>query len=94
MLSDTIATIPFLVSLVAIAATLVPSPLIEPRYFVIPFVLLRLHLRPAGATAREQNFRVAVEAACFALVNAGTVAVFLRRGFAWPGTEGVQRFMW
>lgn len=35
------------------ALTLVPSPLLEPRYFLLPYVLMRLHLLPDRSAAAE-----------------------------------------
>lgn len=37
--------------LFATALTLVPSPLLEPRYFIVPYVLLRLHIKLEDDTA-------------------------------------------
>lgn len=34
---------------------LVPTPLVEPRYFIVPYIILRLHLaaRPSNPAKRE-----------------------------------------
>ncbi|KJE91787.1 hypothetical protein CAOG_002872 [Capsaspora owczarzaki ATCC 30864] len=72
----------------ATSLTIVPAPLIEFRYFVVPFMLYRLHLRP---TLQE----AVMEVLFFALVNAITLYLFLSRSFEWPSEPGVpQRFMW
>lgn len=70
------------------AATLIPSPLLEFRYFIVPFVILRLHLRP---TARWQ---IVMESVVYCSVNLATLWLFLYRPFKWPSEPGWQRFMW
>ena len=74
-----------------IAATLivlVPSPLIEPRYFIIPYLMLRLQMRgqARGRVLAELVFSVAM--------NAVTMLIFLYKPYKWPQEEGWQRFMW
>lgn len=71
------------------ALTLVPSPLLEFRYFIVPYILLRLHLWPA------RHASVLAEAALHAAVDAVTLAVFWWRPFRWvQEPERWQRFMW
>jgi alpha-1,2-glucosyltransferase len=72
----------------ATALTLVPSPLLEFRYFIVPYILLRLHLRPIRRT------QVLLEQLLYAAVNAVTIYIFLYRRFRWPTEDGWQRFMW
>lgn len=71
------------------ALVLVPTPLLEFRYFVVP-TLLALLYQPVGST-KEELAGVALSA----FVNAATIALFLFRPFtsaAWGNTP--QRFMW
>ncbi|KAI0080044.1 glucosyltransferase [Panus rudis PR-1116 ss-1] len=63
--------------------TLLPTPLLEPRYFLIPYVLLRAQVIDVP------GWGLAVEGAWYALINAGTMWVFLYKERA-----GVGRFMW
>ena len=63
--------------------TLLPTPLLEPRYFVIPYILLRAQVVDMPAWA------VAVEGLWYAAINAVTVGVFLL-----AERPGVGRFMW
>ncbi|KAJ1792212.1 glucosyltransferase, partial [Coemansia sp. RSA 2399] len=73
------------------AAALVPSPLLEFRYFTIPLIIARLHMAPAAFGMR----RVAIEALWYCAINAATLWVFLNRPFAWHSEPGkAQRFMW
>lgn len=63
--------------------TLLPTPLLEPRYFLIPYVLLRAQV------VDVPSWGLAVEAAWYAAINALTMAVFL-----YAEREGGVRFMW
>ncbi|SCV70866.1 BQ2448_3628 [Microbotryum intermedium] len=70
---------------------LIPSPLIEPRYFLIPYVLIRLHIRPRTRKA------VWLEGLLYGLVNAVTMWIFVQRPWTRVTNEGVvdvARFMW
>ncbi|KAL2165046.1 hypothetical protein VTH06DRAFT_342 [Thermothelomyces fergusii] len=90
--------------LLTTALSLVTAPLVEPRYFILPWVFYRL-LVPTGRLRRRAaagvDVRLPLETAWFAAVNAVTMYVFLFRGFYWRGEDGelldggrVQRFMW
>ncbi|KAJ1819287.1 glucosyltransferase [Coemansia sp. RSA 2598] len=75
---------------VCTAAVLVPSPLLEFRYFTVPYYFVRLHARQPSST----RYAVA-EIAWFAAINAATLWVFLYRPFTWQSEPGqLQRFMW
>ncbi|KAK4048632.1 glucosyltransferase [Microbotryomycetes sp. JL201] len=80
----------------ATCATLTPSPLIEPRYFIVPFVLLRLHLRwplvhidraakdgDFDRNSARHDFTIMVEAAWYLAIQIATTAIFLWRPFHW-----------
>lgn len=105
-----------LLLLLATALSLVTAPLVEPRYFILPWVFWRLHV-PAWPIRRQQHTnvsgsrilrepRLVLELAWFALVNLGTMYVFLAYPFYWKSAEAddgtvqlldggrVQRFMW
>ncbi|KAL7746512.1 glucosyltransferase [Sorochytrium milnesiophthora] len=73
----------------ATALALIPSPLLEFRYFILPYVLYRVHV-PV-----EKTWKLALELALYLAVNAATLYMFLYRPFTWPQEPGVlQRFMW
>ena len=63
--------------------TLVLTPLLEPRYFLIPFILLRAQVIDVPTWA------LVVEGFWYAVINGATMFVFLYRE-----REGVGRFMW
>ncbi|KAI1470564.1 glycosyltransferase family 59 protein [Daldinia caldariorum] len=98
--------------LILLAATLslVTAPLVEPRYFILPWVFWRLLVpaRPAFPTSEpgpmssvSRHLVPLIETAWFLLINAATMYVFITRPFYWRGPDGelldngnVQRFMW
>jgi alpha-1,2-glucosyltransferase len=90
--------------------TLISAPLVEPRYFILPWIFFRLHLplshpqqdqrspKHAGLVTKlwsQHDKRLWLETLWFAAVNAGTMWMFLHKGFEWEQEPGnVQRFMW
>ena len=93
MQSATISLYPFLIYVLAVALSLVPTPLIEPRYFIIPYIILRLHTIPSGSLV-ERRDRIAGEAAMSIILNVVTISIFLLRDFRWAGSLEPMRFMW
>lgn len=73
----------FLVLPVFLLPTLLPTPLLEPRYFLIPYLLLRAQV------VDVPNWGLVMEGAWYYLINALTMWVFL-----YKDREGVGRFMW
>lgn len=92
----------------ATAAVLVPTPLIEPRYFLMAYLLLRIYSHPyAPCEKQEQSAQLkwiylALEAATYAAVNVITVGLFVNRPFQWPShavdvsrnEHTTMRFLW
>ena len=66
-----------------VVPTLLPTPLLEPRYFLVPYVLLRAQVSDVP------YWGVALEGLWYAVINAATMWVFLYKERA-----GVGRFMW
>ncbi|KAK7468591.1 glucosyltransferase [Stygiomarasmius scandens] len=64
-------------------ATLLPTPLLEPRYFLIPYVLMRSQI------VDVPRWGLVVEGCWYGVVNVGTMVVFL-----YYPRAGVGRFMW
>ncbi|KAI5292607.1 glucosyltransferase [Ascosphaera acerosa] len=92
-----------LVWLAATALTVVTAPLVEPRYFIVPWVLWRIHLAtpalPSGSCNSDAKWTrwapLLLETLWYAAINLGVGYMFLYRGFEWPQEPGVtQRFMW
>lgn len=75
--------------LVCIVINLAPLYLLEFRYFVIPFILQRLQIRPLNW------WTLCLEMALFQGLNLATLALFLFQPFVWEHEpDQVQRFMW
>ncbi|CAJ1798731.1 unnamed protein product [Sphenostylis stenocarpa] len=72
----------------ATAAVLVPAPLIEFRYYTIPFYFLVLH-----CNNRDDQSWI-LTGALYIGVNIFTMAMFLFRPFHWDHEPGIQRFIW
>ncbi|KAJ7139732.1 glucosyltransferase [Mycena epipterygia] len=68
---------------VFVLPTLLPTPLLEPRYFLIPYILLRSQVPDVP------TWSLVLEGVWYAAINAATVWVFL-----YLPREGVGRFMW
>lgn len=93
-----------LVWLAATTLSLVTAPLVEPRYFIIPWVMWRLHLPPSPTPAAfrqrsgDDNERARADFATnaskfletlwFIAINAVTGYVFLYKGFEWAQEPG------
>lgn len=88
---------------------LISAPLVEPRYFILPWIVWRLHV-PCPTPSRfsvttwssilrltiaHGDHRLWLETLWFLIINVLTGYMFLYRGFLWPQEPAnVQRFMW
>jgi len=79
--------LPTISLLVCTLLTLVPTPLLEPRYFIIPYLLLRSQLETTLPG-------VGLEFALYTAVNFGTMNMFLWRPFDGGWGQGMGRLMW
>eukprot|EP00117_Sycon_ciliatum_P012237 scpid69449/ scgid13382/ Dol-P-Glc:Glc(2)Man(9)GlcNAc(2)-PP-Dol alpha-1,2-glucosyltransferase; Alpha-1,2-glucosyltransferase ALG10-A; Alpha-2-glucosyltransferase ALG10-A; Asparagine-linked glycosylation protein 10 homolog A len=77
-----------LVYLLATAAVCIPQKLLELRYFIVPYLLLRLHM------PRPRLWSLVLELLVYCAVNAITIYLFMYKPFQWPSETGLQRFMW
>lgn len=74
---------------ICVAIVTVPQKLLEFRYFIIPYILYRLHI-PLGSYTR-----LLLECVLYVAVNAATFYLFLEKPFHWAHSpKEVQRFMW
>ena len=72
-----------------VALNLCPQLLLEFRYFVIPFIMYRLQVRPTNWT------KLILENILFLGINALTIYIFVMKPFKWEqNPEETQRFMW
>ncbi|KAL1888521.1 glucosyltransferase [Sporothrix stenoceras] len=87
--------------LLATSLSLVTAPLVEPRYFILPWVFWRLLVpaaTPKADTNEKRTFvasvldkidaRLFLETAWFVAINVVTMWVFLFRPFVWRGQDG------
>ncbi|XP_060746005.1 dol-P-Glc:Glc(2)Man(9)GlcNAc(2)-PP-Dol alpha-1,2-glucosyltransferase [Tachysurus vachellii] len=73
---------------VCLVAATVPQKLLEFRYFILPYLLYRIHV-PLSSLSR-----LLFEFALYTLVNVATIYIFLQKTFQWHDSATVQRFMW
>ena len=101
----TSATTPFvLIWLATTTLQLITAPLVEPRYFILPWVFWRMHLPlqqsfPAPNNKKQgkvgEDRLLLLESIWYLAINVMTGMIFLAWGFSWPQEPGrVQRFMW
>lgn len=70
--------------------TLIPSPLLEFRYYLIPYLLWSI-----AVCSRLTGIRKLALFAWFLTVQIATVALFVLKPFEWASEPGVQQhFMW
>lgn len=67
---------------------LVPQRLLEIRYFLIPYLFVRIHVVPRSWALLFLEFLM------YAIINAVTLYLFFARPFYWPDSPLIQRFMW
>ncbi|KAF6137773.1 hypothetical protein GIB67_040481 [Kingdonia uniflora] len=72
----------------ACGAVLIPAPLIEFRYYTIPFYFLALH------TQLDNNTYWLFMGIAYTTVDIFTMMMFLFRPFHWAHEVGTQRFIW
>lgn len=75
----------------AVFASLVPSPLLEPRYYILPYVIWRIRHYPTVHT----KLLPLVETVWYIFINCLVSFLFFNKPFIWPSEPGnYQRFMW
>eukprot|EP00438_Fugacium_kawagutii_P036348 Skav232461 [mRNA] locus=scaffold75:90035:91390:- [translate_table: standard] len=72
---------------VAAVLTLVPAPLLEPRYWTTAVLIAHVH------SPEYTWLSLFATSSVFLLINVLTLCIFVHRPFWWPGGE-VARFMW
>jgi len=89
--------------LITTALSVITAPLVEPRYFIIPWIIWRSHV-PYNSTSVPKrqlsrktiyDVRVVLETIWLLAINALVAYAFLYRTFTWPSEPGnLQRFIW
>ncbi|CBX91949.1 hypothetical protein IAQ61_000156 [Plenodomus lingam] len=89
--------------LVTTTLSVVTAPLVEPRYFIIPWIIWRLHVpyTPASLSRNSStgktvyDKRLILETGWLLAINLAVSYTFLYRTFSWPSEPGnKQRFIW
>ncbi|USP76553.1 glycosyltransferase family 59 protein [Curvularia clavata] len=88
--------------LAATALSVITAPLVEPRYFIIPWVIWRLHVTrnvaPESSSSVGKwtlNIGMLLETIWLLVINLVVSYVFLYRTFTWANEPGnLQRFIW
>jgi hypothetical protein len=74
---------------ICLLLSLVPQQLLELRYFILPYLLARIQIKPASPV------RLLAESLLHAGINSFVFYLFLERPFTWEQEPGrLQRFMW
>lgn len=72
-----------------IIVTIVPQQLLELRYFIVPYLLWRLHLKKPST-----RWTIFFELAWALLINAATLYIFATRTIKYSDTEPHSRIIW
>jgi alpha-1,2-glucosyltransferase len=84
----------FLLGIVTcVGLTIIPSPLLEFRYFILPYLFWRLHLSPTSS--ENAKWRGIAEYLLFETINLATLWIFVSQPFTWDSEpDKLQRFIW
>jgi len=72
----------------SITVLLVPTTLLEFRYYIVPYIIFRLNI--PNVSLRQ----LVAELSLYAGVNTLTIYIFVYKPFHWNSEVSVQRFMW
>ncbi|EGW31427.1 uncharacterized protein SPAPADRAFT_56279 [Spathaspora passalidarum NRRL Y-27907] len=87
--SRRLSPITVLAYLVSIALTIIPSPLFEPRYYIVPLLVFRLYIMP------KKEYSHVIEFIWLNGINLITMYVFFNYEFTWDSEPGsIQRIIW
>ncbi|KSA01439.1 uncharacterized protein AC631_02802 [Debaryomyces fabryi] len=76
--------------------TIIPSPLFEPRYYIVPLIIYRLYVRPSKEKLIGISMsRHILEFAWLIFVDVTIMVIFLGYEFTWLSEPGkIQRIIW
>lgn len=74
--------------LICTCAVLIPQLLLEPRYFIVPYILFRLNLR------NIKTWQIALETVTILVINFIQFYIFVNKKFYWMDQENPQRISW
>ena len=76
------------VYVVCICLVLVPQLLLEPRYYIIPYILFRLHQKG------PKKWQIIAETITTIFINLAQFLIFTQKSFAWKDEDFPQRIAW
>ncbi|XP_011869846.1 PREDICTED: putative Dol-P-Glc:Glc(2)Man(9)GlcNAc(2)-PP-Dol alpha-1,2-glucosyltransferase [Vollenhovia emeryi] len=71
-----------------VCAVLVPQLLVEPRYFILPYVFYRLNMK------RPEGWQVCCESLTTLAINCAQFVIFANKVFYWEDQPYAQRISW
>jgi len=81
--------------------TIVPSPLFEPRYYIVPYIFFRLFVAVpyetffiGGSILDITLKRLKLELFYFVMINVITTLIFMFYTFSWDSESAPQRIIW
>lgn len=90
--------------LLSTSLSLITAPLVEPRYFIVPWLIWRLQVPfpddtpvegSTGSQGLVAKYAIWIEIMWYMSINLVTCGLFLQREFRWAHSpDEVQRFMW
>lgn len=80
----------FSLFIICVFFNIVPQLLLEFRYFILPFVMYRLHFNVSNLKWWE----LALEFSFNSVINILTVYLFFTKKFYWDDSADIQRIMW
>lgn len=92
----------FFALLCAASLTIIPSPLVEPRYYILPFIFFRLLINPSFEPLidfhwfREHNYaiRLVLEGIWIWMWTQALYVIFIEYTFPWDNEPHMQRIIW
>lgn len=79
-----------IIYLVAVVCLLVPQKLIDVRYYFMPYIIFRLHLKDNSYTV----FNLILEFVTYIIMNAITFNLFFTKQIYWSDYDQPQRLIW
>ena len=77
-----------LIFVVCVFVQIVPQMLLEFRYFILPYLILRMNMQLSSYS------RLALEMVLYIIINVATLYMFTEKPFVWSNDGSIQRFMW
>lgn len=81
---------------ISIFSLLVPSPLLELRYFIVPYFLYRTHVdtKKIYGSLKKQKVAIFTEMIFHLILHISLIFLFIARPFKWENSDEWQRFVW